>query len=379
MNSKLQTNIFTAVFLFIIYLPSSAWLLGEIYGIKGQSVSVSEKRLKAQYPKDVSLLTQPKEFAERFNIFHRDNLPFRDFVLRFNTRLQYILFSKIAFPGVVLGSENWLFYASSEIISAYRPPDDSWDKKTAVWRRIVERKNNLLRDKAKIYALVAAPNKHSIYPEYLPSGLFRRTAPTRFDLFSKSFAGSGLPVFDPRELLREAKKNMQLYYKTDTHWTDQGASLVVERILRHFYGDLAVINQLEFPVKSYSGDLAIMAAADSWLEEKAGFLDSKWICSNKFKVETDRFKGGAELAYHRFDCNSGDRIVLVFGDSFAWAFSKVLAPQTKSLFLAKARPSYYEFNYLVDKLDPDLVIEVYAERNLEKLPIKGMPLRPYRD
>ena len=72
--------------------------------------------------------------------------------------------------------------------------------------------------------LVIAPNKNSIYPEYMPGWVKLVSKQTRLDQLSGLLADEpGLEYVDGRLLLRPQKNTGPLYYRTDTHWTPLGA------------------------------------------------------------------------------------------------------------------------------------------------------------
>ncbi|GHT04066.1 hypothetical protein FACS1894139_05620 [Planctomycetales bacterium] len=76
------------------------------------------------------------------------------------------------------------------------------------------------------------PNKSSIYPEFLPSDV-RPSNQRYINPILQKFQESGLDVFDPTEILLNAKKEKLLYYRTDTHWNSFGAYLAVKGMLEH--------------------------------------------------------------------------------------------------------------------------------------------------
>lgn len=68
-----------------------------------------------------------------------------------------------------------------------------------------------------------APNKESVYAEYMPDSVRVYGSESRLDAALPELAAQGLPVYDMKpELLKEAD-TYQLYYKYDTHWNQIGS------------------------------------------------------------------------------------------------------------------------------------------------------------
>ena len=84
-----------------------------------------------------------------------------------------------------------------------------------------------------------APNKQSIYSEYLPDSIQYASAKSRLDqLMDYLKQNSDLEVVDLREDFHKAKLSHQIYEKTDTHWSELGAfyayRAVMQRVSRKF-------------------------------------------------------------------------------------------------------------------------------------------------
>ena len=79
------------------------------------------------------------------------------------------------------------------------------------------------------YQLVIAAEKHSVYPEHLPTWI---PAARKTDQIGQLVAylktNSTVPVLDLRVPLRLAKTNLLTFHVTDTHWNDYGAFIGYE-------------------------------------------------------------------------------------------------------------------------------------------------------
>ncbi len=59
------------------------------------------------------LLSTIEEFPALYEAYYNDHLPYRDFLIRMNSGLEYYVFQTSSNENVVRGKEEWLFYNSS--------------------------------------------------------------------------------------------------------------------------------------------------------------------------------------------------------------------------------------------------------------------------
>lgn len=184
---------------------------------------------------------------------------------------------------VVIGREGWLYWTDS----GADQPDNMADfngltrlssDEIARIEILAHRMHDQLAACGIAALLVIAPNKQSIYPEFLSSTLVRPQtrfddALGRFDDLTRSM------ILDLRPPLRAAKINpvgLPLYYKTDTHWNKLGAFFgyraMIEALARtssRLETDLAALDRYAVATRPYSdGDLgAAMLAAPNWYDD----------------------------------------------------------------------------------------------------------------
>lgn len=126
---------------------------------------------------------------------------------------------------VEVGKDGWLFlgdnfnkvYSSS--VGRHYPPQDSYQKA----RSAAKAWDDFYRAVgAKRFYVVIAPNKHSIYAEFMKASLPNELkTPTDYLL---DVVGKDGDFIDLRPFLKAQKQaGLILYYKTDTHWNSLGA------------------------------------------------------------------------------------------------------------------------------------------------------------
>jgi len=135
-------------------------------------------------------------------------------------------------PGVVLGKDGWLFLAAGRSFEGYRHVIPMTFDQLEQCRLDLEEKQSRLKAHGIDFLLVIAPDKGTIYPEYLPGYARAADAPSRLDqLLEHMRARSSVQVLDLRPTLFKAKEQHQVYHKTDSHWNEFGAQAACRTIL----------------------------------------------------------------------------------------------------------------------------------------------------
>jgi alginate O-acetyltransferase complex protein AlgJ len=125
---------------------------------------------------------------------------------------------------VLFGQEGWLYLRrdTNDILGQHTGRVTLGPEERAGWREVLEARMRESERLGVTWSCVVAPDKESVYPEYLPeeiSPVARRPIHEFLDLA----AGIGAPVSYPLERLLSAKDECELYPRTDTHWNYRGA------------------------------------------------------------------------------------------------------------------------------------------------------------
>ena len=136
-------------------------------------------------------------------------------------------------PTVILGRDGWLYYADDSAIEDYESATPFTPEDLAAWRDALAGIRDALRARGIAYVFVLAPDKHVVYPEYMPSTIHRLHRQYRMDqLLDYLEANTDLPIVDLRRPLAEGKARERVFHLTDTHWNDRGAFIGSNEILR---------------------------------------------------------------------------------------------------------------------------------------------------
>ncbi len=225
---------------------------------------------------------------------------------------------------------------------------------------------------------MVAPDKESIYPEYLPAYLQRPGAATQLDqLVEYLHKHSDVEIVDLRPALRAARHSGDVYYAHDTHWNDRGALAGYREIcarLQRFFPELKPYASQDFRhVRAeHVGDLCAMAGLHD-LRQPCERL----LAGSAFKVKPVALELGREypwpkfadwqkpLAFERPDRRGR---LLLFHDSFLGEYRRYLAEHFGRSVCLSMQPDFAVLNLMVQRERPNVVVEEWVERYLAEPP-----------
>ncbi len=288
--------------------------------------SLTENRLMKPRPTDwQTLFSSGMDFAKRYEEYFNDNYGLRDLLIRTKHQLDYSLFHTA--EKVVIGPDNWLFYKSvveAEEIDIERALPSDWEKMFANLIKL----NQVLAARGITLVMLPCPMKNSVYPEMLPGSAPKRPNPTGLERYRTFLTQHPeIVTVDAFPLLMNLKSSLQVYHKTDFHWTDP-AGAYVARALVNRLGQLSGMGDLwNRPIKTRTESFSVggenAACGLLWpIRENALFLESDWI-----ETGTGEFSYTQEANEWTFRAKAGNpgRLLpctVMFGDSYADAFTR---------------------------------------------------------
>lgn len=303
------------------------------------------------------------DFTRNYSSTFNNNFFLRDDLIRLDYWGRYFILKETVFPQVLLGSDGWMFYSDEGNLEYYQRVKPLTDHQVLLVSERLEAIRNELAGKNITFLFVIAPNKETIYPEYLPPGIPVTDNPTWADQITSSLAGTGVRVLDLRDDMLAEKHHAPVYFKTDTHWNPIGARVAYDAILTTLQQDFPIL--IPHPLEDFdrvtetaSGDLA-------------GLIHLKGEVTEPFTALHARFdKPSRGLK----DPPAGQMITVmpdpalpkavIFRDSFF----NGLQPFTSEHFSRVVYVSDFSFNpELIAEEEPDIVILEMAERYLYRL------------
>lgn len=312
-------------------------------------------------------------FASEFEKYFNDRFAFRERLIAFRKLVKLKIFKVSASPDVMVGKDGFFFCSAKGGHLGVLCGEPLFNSSELVqWKNLLERRATWCKAHGIDYVFMLAPDKSSIYPEYLPSHYVKSGGPTRADQligFLQKIR-SPLRFVDLRAAVKDGKGAFPLYLKTDTHWNQLGA----------YYGYSAIINDLRsrhpeiqppaalsnFNIPPYiftEGDLARLQGLLGILTEEniavnrcrrppwSTLMYPKWF-HNKFGVDDTT----------PFYCELKDSKLpkaLMFRDSFACPLAELFLPEHFSKIAFYWQPEFSEEIVLKEK--PSIVMQEALE------------------
>ncbi len=361
MGSISRQGLFIAVFFIVLLLPS---VQNEIHFT--EPLENLEKRELAKKPK----FAFTTEFARDFEEYYNDNFGLRNNLINWGGTYRTKLFRASMHPELVMfGKDKWLFYnkVNGRMYRSYSRSSilsrDRTKKIVDQWMANLER----YEASGRKYFLAFWPNKHSIYPEFLPNMMKIQIKDTlaRADQLIEYIDKSDTPLkfTDVRPALLENKGAKPLYHKFDSHWNDYGAFLA--------YKDFFEQNKALGMKPKTEDDFDITWADYSWGEliqmlgvRNKGFFVEKnpkfTLKKHKDQIEYLPIDGFPKLTVitRNEHCGNKQR-ALIFRDSFTNSLIQFFSLHFHEVYYIWGRHEEY-----VEKLQPDVVIDGFVEREI---------------
>jgi len=359
---KNGNKLLVIIFGIILCLPVIAMYLGI-----GKSFVLKENRELAFKPKMGLYEKFPKYFSDYFN----DHFGLRNWLIVANRWSRYKLFGVSPNKAVTVGKEEWLFYTPDiNYIDSINAQGFTEGELKQIEANFLDIQNKFNKKGIKFYFLVA-PNKQSIYPEFLPDYMKKIRPDSRLDQLSSFLEKNGMVNFvNPKKELLEMKKNAPVYLKYDTHWNDLGAFVAYQKLFQKINKDFGTIKSKEmsdFMVttkESPNNDLAVQMGVIGNFKEKGPNFENK---NSKSKIVfencPDKFIGCPVTVWEVAD----QRLLklVMFRDSFGVGIIPFLAEHfQRSYFYWGSIPfSMTE----IDQEKPEIVVMELTERELWRL------------
>lgn len=307
-----------------------------------------------------------RTFPAATDAYLSDHLGLRDHLLSHRSHLYIGLFRRSPTPAAVLGRSNWVFPTLMGILDASRGTTKLTPNRLALWQRTLESRREFCASHAADYFFALAPEKPTLYPDFLPAHLAPRP-PTALDQFRSHFSEHS--TFQPTDLLAlmrdERARDTEVdfaYYPLGTHWTDRALHRAYTHLLdalsaRHPGLTPTPVADLHWTVDPEDGDTwATNLRMESTLRQNARVfreIESDYDC------ELGRPHGDTTHVVTRGPDPTRPRLVL-FHDSFGDRMRKLFARDFSECYFC-----WGGFDpAIVERERPDVVIELRAERQL---------------
>jgi hypothetical protein len=357
-----------ATFFIFLWLPTADTFLH-----LDRTPTPNENRAPATFPTFQPDFAAMRDYVSGIEAYFGDHFGFRRRLVAWGHHWKWQWFRTSKSADAFVGKSGWLFFSGGLMVDDIMGNRPFSDRELEAWRDLLQGRSDWLAQRGIRYLFVIPPDKHTIYPEYLPDWLATATRPPhRLDQFLAYMkAHTAVPILDLRQTLLDAKKDGRVYLQTDTHWNEMGAFLACRRIVEQAAAlgmDVKPVALPAFQVSTKdeaSGDLAMMLGRQNTMLEMdmvsvspkpplpvletsiaSDFPNKKWFFGVEPRITNNPAARGK---------------VVMFRDSFAINLSRFLG-------YSFARIAYiWEQNWdkrIIESEKPDLVVDEMLERFL---------------
>lgn len=373
---RIRYTLLIASFLAIIYLPGIGMILRpqEAASQKGREESRAMPKLTWRLS---SIVSYPKDFGEYF----RFNFGFRQTLIHWHTKFAGEALDQSSSPMVVEGKQGWLFYGEPRTVDDYRGLLPFTPEQLQQWQQALEQRRDWLAAQGIPFLFVVCPDKHTIYPEYMPDRLNRVHDQTRLDqLMAYMKKHSTVEILDLRPTLWEWKTRYLCYQPQETHWNGVGAFAGYQRIakrLRQWYPDLRVLELDEcvfYQRQNPDTDLLRLQGKEDTLTVMDGISPTQPFEARIWTDANDVRASGSTVLYSHRETAPIPRVLMIC-DSFSTYPMPFLAEHFADARYIWGGGDGFDPQDVLD-WQPDIVIQELVERGLSETKLNILELPP---
>lgn len=353
---------FVALIMALCLLPTAGLLLG----YEGENY---ENRPLARLPKFTGRDGLNLKFPTEFDDYYQDHFGFREEMVTAFHSLTGALLRDTLNEDVITGQNDMLYYG--ETLEDYLGTDRLTDYDIARAARVLLIQQQYVRASGAAFAFTIAPNKNTVYPEYMPSRLKPTGLPSNGERLAGALGELGVEYIDLTAALKGSRDEGLLYHYHDTHWNQLGALIGYRAIMEGLGTEgYEAYSQATPTIKTgWAGDLHYFLYPAS-----AGSMEYPDL-SLSFDYSTDPQAPGRTVTTGTTS-PVNDSSLLLYRDSFGDG----LLPYLSANFGRVLYDAEFPYNYASMAAEaPDNVVIELVERNIPNLlsapPAMAAPLR----
>lgn len=287
-----------------------------------------------------------------------DHFALRQELITADAALNAAVFHISAEEKVTLGREGWLFYA--ETVDDHLRTSPLTDRQLWAGAHTLGLIQEYVEARGGRLLFTVAPNKATIYPEYLPDVGKPLEGAGNLDRLIPLLEGEGIAYADLREPLQG--ENTFLYYRLDSHWNTLGSALAQQTLLQALDKEFDPfwLTPAQAAAGSHRGDLYEM------LYPTGTELDWDAQYDRPFTFTYVRQPRGPDDQRIETENPSKTGSLLMYRDSFGNNLYPLMAEEFGQALFSRSMPCQLN---LLDQTGADTVIFELVERNLDYLAI----------
>ena len=185
---------------------------------------LDENRERHAFPTVTDNRSALQDFPPRFEMYLGDHLGGRETLLAWHRRLVFGVMDEPVMANVWVGNDGWLFVKQSDPFRG-NPKKPSVAERIDHWTEALSERQAWLKAQGIEYLVVVAPDKASVYPEHLRGYPARHPPLEPGPALARGLEARGVTCVNllPALLAEKDRTPHALYFKTDSHWTPDGA------------------------------------------------------------------------------------------------------------------------------------------------------------
>ncbi|MCI9358715.1 MAG: hypothetical protein HFH59_14550 [Lachnospiraceae bacterium] len=357
-------KVLVCLFFAILFLPHLIWMVAKDY-----VDSINYENRTAQEKPQIDW-NNFASFTSGYEAYYNDSLPFRNQLIRLNSKIEYYIFNNSSNENVVIGKDGWLFYCrkdDGDPIACYKAVDLFSQEELDLIMENLVKTQRFLEDRNCEFILYIAPNKERIYYEKMPDyygipGKYNRVDQL-VEFLKKNTSIRIVYPYDDLMEIKDECPDLALYHQVDTHWNTAGGYIGGKALLQELGIILPEINEESIILEKIPNDSADLADMLYMRKELNQEMDYEIMGYDNYQMSVDEYDFYGE---YRFRCsgNADERRVLISRDSFCTAMSNVIGSQFKESRMIN-RASFS--NDIVEEYKPDVFVYELVERYLPSL------------
>lgn len=348
-----------AQWILIIAFAMTICISQPLCGFLGSKVS-GENRTLAEKPE--LTMENLKEYIEAFTQYADDNILMRNDLVKLNNYIDYFIFMQAANTNVIIGNDNWLFYANAQdgnCMGEYAGQNLYTEEQLKAIAENCQKQKDILTEMGKEFVIFIAPNKERVYSDYMPAVYGKPAEEYRtnqlVDYLRANTDISVLYAYDELCLVKD-EIDENIFFKQDTHWNEIGAYVGASMILKQFGIEMPDVKSLDRIAFDWVwGDLSGMLGLQMELADRDfHYAVNGYDVHNRECVQND-FANVIEYKATGAD----ERKLYVIRDSFSGAMAPVLGSQFNSVWMR----NYDSYTFAdMEVYNPDIVVLETVER-----------------
>lgn len=341
-------------FLLAIILPLGYKILG------GKNIYINtENRYLTKMPGWSWQPSAIAKFPQNFQYYYNDNFGLRDAMIRIRHQIMLNVFKTSPTPTrVVLGQDGWMYSIEKNDFEDFLGLNPVPEEKLLSLENEINQKLQPENNKNIKFYFVIAPDKETVYPEYLPGYENGLDTQRRIrDFYQRLHLKDDIKAINVLDALISSKIVNNVYYKTDSHWNFFGAYIAIEEIVKQMAEDFPTLEPI--PLSFYSVKESPINNLD--LSTILGFpeieeTDISLTPPESLIVKRTEIREGIRS----YTSNRSDQpVLLLFGDSFGEYMPLELAGHFSKVILVQYVDDFEPF---IDEFQPDAVLWETVER-----------------